>query len=134
MNTATHHLGEKLDALVEGTLAPAETAHARQHLEDCETCTKEHARLAGAVAAVQALGKAHAPMGFGARVLRRVRMQRHRQLRQIALEQRVPYEGVIVVILAAAAAAVLMGYGLYTRSAEVSVTMQAPAQAPPIPR
>jgi anti-sigma factor RsiW len=136
-HTSTHtstHLGQSLDALLEGTLAPAEAVQARQHLEDCEHCTKEHARLAGAMAAAQALGKARAPMGFAARVLRRVRLQRHRQLRKIALDQRVPFEGVIVVLLAAAAAAVLVGYGVFSRSAAVAEHQPSTPASSPVAR
>lgn len=108
------HLGESLDLLVDGALAPAQAAAAKAHLDGCTDCTKAHARLCGAVAAARGLGPVRAPEGFAARVLKRVRSQRRAGLRRPGLDQKVPYEGGIIVILVAAAAALMVAYGVHT--------------------
>lgn len=114
METSAHvqgsrsgHLGERIFALIDHDLSPQDEASARSHLDECEDCAAEHQKIANAVGAVAALGRARAPEGFAARVIRRVRSDRRSSGLRALAEQKVPYEGVIILILAAAAAAVM---------------------------
>lgn len=110
--TDTGHLGERLHALIDRELGPEDEAKARAHLAACETCRVTHAKLAGAVTAVAALGRSRASEGFAARVLKRVRAERRGFGLRATIDQKVPYEGSIIVLLAAAMAAALLAYGL----------------------
>lgn len=129
------HLGETLDGLLDGTLSTEAANAARAHLSACDDCSARFTKLSGAVAAVQGLGRARAPEGFGARVLKRVRSQRRAGLRRPGLDQKLPFEGVIVLILAAAAAAVLIGYGIHESAGLFAKNAAAPkAEATPTAR
>jgi anti-sigma factor RsiW len=114
------HLGERLHALLDRELSPQDEASARDHLADCESCAAEHRRLSRAVVGASALGRAHAPEGFAARVLKRVRQQRRVNGLRVFTEQKVPYEGAIILILAAAMAAALMLYSVHAGSRVLS--------------
>ncbi len=109
-----HPVGE-LTALVDGELSAAEAEALRAHLAGCPPCAAEHAKAKAASRALHGLGKARAPLGFGARVLKRVRRERHSLLRHDGLDQKVPFEGAIILFLVAAAAAVLVGYEIHAR-------------------
>lgn len=105
------HLGDRLHLFIEHDLAPAEEAEVLEHLSACGTCADEHARLEHTVAALRSVGRASAPVGFAARVLRRVRVARRRAhpLGQ-SLANKVPFEGGIIILIAAATAAAVLAW------------------------
>lgn len=118
--SGSSHLGERLHALLDRELSPQDEASARDHLADCASCAAEHRKLARAVVSASALGRVHAPEGFAARVLKRVRQQRRTGGLRTLVEQKVPYEGVIILILAAAVAVALMLYSAHSASTVVA--------------
>jgi anti-sigma factor RsiW len=109
-SSTTGHLGERIFALIDHDLSPQDEASARHHLDECEDCAEEHRKIAGAVSAVAGLGRARAPEGFAARVMRRVRSERRTSGFNVLAEQKVPYEGVIILILAAAMTAAIFAF------------------------
>jgi anti-sigma factor RsiW len=123
------HLGERLQALLDRELPPGDEAAARAHLASCADCAGRHARLAGAMTAVAGLGRARAPMGFAARVLKRVRAQRRGHGLRASIDQKVHYEGGIIVLLAAAAAALILAYGVHAHGG-LFAKAEAPAAVP----
>lgn len=106
------HLGDRVHALVGRELPPDDDAKARAHVAACDDCRRKYDRLAGAVGALGALGAARAPEGFASRVLRRVRADKRSAGLRPLVENKVHYEGSIIVILAAAAAAAVLAYGV----------------------
>ncbi len=114
------HLGERMHLLLDRELSPQDEAAAHEHLEGCPTCTAEHAKLAGAVAALGSLGRARAPEGFAARVAKRVRAARRGHGLRPSVDQKVPYEGGIIILLAAAVTALIIGYELKSNSNPVA--------------
>lgn len=127
---APGHLGETLHALIDGELGPADEARAHAHLSDCAPCRGQHDRLAAAVTAVKGLGTARAPMGFAARVLRRVRLARRSGHLRPSPEHKVHYEGGIIVLLAAAGAAAVLAYGVASQGGGLFVRNDAPPAVP----
>ena len=104
------HLGDRLHLLIEHDLPPAQEALARAHLDSCDACATEHARLEHTVQTLRAMGRRQAPMGFAARLLRRVRAGQRRSFLSGGLATRVPYEGTIIVLIAAAVAAAVLAW------------------------
>ncbi len=128
--SGSSHLGERLHLLLDRELSPQDEASARAHLADCESCAEEHRKLSRAVGSAAALGRVHAPEGFAARVMKRVRQHRRTGGLRVLAEQKVPYEGAIILILAAAVAAALMLYSAHSGS-KVLVHNDATGQTTP---
>lgn len=105
------HLGERLHRLVERDLPPVEEAEAWAHLQSCEPCAAEHAKIARTVSMLKSVGRVTAPSGFATQVLRRARLNgpRGRPLGGL-LANKVPFEGGIIVLVAAAVAAAVIGW------------------------
>jgi anti-sigma factor RsiW len=112
--SGTGHLGPQLHALLDRELSPADESQARKHLDACPKCAAEHEKLSGAVAALQGLGRARAPEGFAGRVLKRMRGQRRGAPLRALSDNKLQFEGVIVVLIAAAAAAAILAYEVKT--------------------
>lgn len=104
------HLGERIHALLDRELSPQDESAARAHLASCSKCSAEHAKLAGAVTALAAMGSARAPEGFATRVLKRMRSQKKGYPLRALSDQKIQFEGAIIVILAAAVAAAIIAY------------------------
>lgn len=114
VGTNTEHLGERLHALLDRELTAHEESQAKAHLASCSKCAAEHAKLAGAMTSLAALGTARAPEGFASRVLKRARAQRKGYSLRTLSDQKLQFEGAIVVILAAALAAAIIAYEVKT--------------------
>jgi anti-sigma factor RsiW len=112
--TNSEHLGERLHALLDRELSAHDESTARAHLASCSKCAAEHARLASAVTALGAMGTARAPEGFAARVLKRARAQRKSYGLRSLSDQKLQFEGAIIVIIAAAVAAAIITYEVKT--------------------
>lgn len=124
---AGEHLGPALHALVERELSPGDEASARAHLAACAACSTEHARIESTLLTLRGYGRAAAPAGFAARVLRRVRTA-HRKSHPLAGAQyKMPYEGGILLLIVAAAAAAIVGW-----QAVANIQYVASAKAPPV--
>lgn len=127
---AGEHLGPALHALVERELSPDAEASARAHLASCSDCSAQHARLESTVRTLRGYGRAAAPAGFAARVLRRVRSAQ-RKANPLSVEYKVPFEGGILLLIVAAAAAAIVGWQVvastkYVASSKVPTPDSAP--------
>jgi anti-sigma factor RsiW len=71
-----HHLGDRLSALLDGELAPAEAAAARIHLEGCGRCRAELRAVEEARGALRSLPWLEPPPSLSAWVGRRRRRTR----------------------------------------------------------
>ena len=123
------HLGDRVHALLDGALSPEEAAIARAHLDACDACRFQHRRLSAAVGLVGALGPARAPEGFAARVLKRVRSQRRNSGLRPGPDQKLHYEGGIIILIVAASAALVVGWTVAHNAAPLVARFDAPAAA-----
>lgn len=108
------HLGARIHDLIDGELSDIEEQEARRHLASCIECRAEFVRLNRTLTLLHAQGRVRAPAGFTSHVVKRTRTTGRRRT-QLALGQKVPFEGVVILLIAAAAATAIIGWQVVVR-------------------